>query len=347
MKWYKKYISLLDKSSPEFKRRFFVIIGSILVVNIGLWIIAVATNIIYPFLLGLIILAYGLGLRHAVDADHIAAIDNTTRKLMSEGKKPLTVGLFFSLGHSTIVILLTGIIAFSTSFLQTKLPSIQALGSLIGSLISSFFLLLIGIINLFVLIDLLKTWSNTSKEHKEIHHHVHSHGIFVRIFKPLLKTVTKSYHMYFVGFLFGLGFDTASEIALLSISATTSARGLGGYIFLLPLAFTAGMVLIDTLDGMLMLAAYGWAYLKPLRKLYYNIVITLISVIVALIIGGTEALQLLSDRLNIHNDFFDLIGKVNLSSAGFIIIAVFIICWFISLVIYRHKRYDRKENYHE
>lgn len=220
---------------------------------------------------GLILLAFGLGLRHAVDADHIAAIDNVTRKLMAEGKKPLFVGFFFALGHSAVVILLSGAIALSSSLVQS-LPFLKQTGSIIGLTISSVFLIIIGIVNLLALRDI----KNTTPK-----------GFMSKLLKPLTKIVTKSPQMFYIGFLFGLGFDTATEIGLLSISAATAISGIPFWeIMLLPLAFTAGMTLIDTLNGILMHKAYGWAY--------SNLVITLLSAGVALFIGVKQALEVIS-----------------------------------------------------
>jgi len=299
----------------------------------------------HPLFLGLIAIAYGLGLRHAVDADHIAAIDNTTRKLMNNGKKPVAIGLFFSLGHSTIVIILSILVAFSSVFIKQVLPTLQTTGTIIGTTVSSFFLLLIGLINLVAFFDILRIFK-TAKKSKKYNEEViaaqlQSGGILTRIFRPFLKTVKSSWQMYFIGFLFGLGFDTASEVGLLSISAASSVSGISYIeILLLPLAFTAGMVLIDTVDGILMLGAYGWAYIQPMSKLYYNLNITIVSVIIALFIGGVEALQLISAAFNMHNDFFQMINAINFSKLGYISILIFITSWLISFSIYKIKRFD-------
>lgn len=299
----------------------------------------------HPLLLGLIAIAYGLGLRHAVDADHIAAIDNTTRKLMNDGKRPVSVGLFFSLGHSTIVIILSVLVALSSVFIKHSLPSLQSTGTVIGTSISSFFLLLIGFINLIAFLDILRVFNCVAKggscRKRITNNHFPVTGFLARILKPALKAVTDSWHMYFVGFLFGLGFDTASEVGLLSISAASSVTGISlGEMLLLPLAFTAGMVLIDTLDGVLMLGAYGWAYVQPVRKLYYNLNITLVSVIIALFIGGVEAVQLLSLEFKFNNSFSQLINAIDLGKLGYITIFIFVISWVISFLVYKVRRYD-------
>ena len=341
-----KFIHLYRRLSPAFRRRIIGIFILLALLNISVWVFAFWESARNPTLIGLVLLAYGLGLRHAVDADHIAAIDNTTRKLMQEGKRPVAVGFFFSLGHSTIVILLSILIALSASFVTKNLPSLQALGSIIGTAVSSFFLLMIGIINLVTLIDIFKIWSRVTRgkisNEKEIHEHLNTKGFLARLFMPFLRAVSNSWNMYFVGFLFGLGFDTASEVGLLSLSAATAAKGTSLWaILLLPFAFTAGMSLIDTLDGILMLGAYGWAYLNPVRKLYYNMNITLISVIIALCIGGIEAIQLLSSQLHLTGPVFQYIQNMNFGSFGYLIIVAFIVSWIISITVYRIKGYDK------
>lgn len=345
MEIFKKLSNLIKKASPKLKKRLylmFIIIGAL---NIGVWVYAFLISIKFPILLGLTSLAYGLGLRHAVDADHIAAIDNTVRKMMQEGKRPVAVGFFFSLGHSTIVTLLSILVAFSASFVKNYLPSFENTGSLISSLISSFFLLLIGIINLVVLIDIFKIWKKVIKRRKIseniLEDHLKTQGLITRLLKPLLKTVSSSWNMYFVGFLFGLGFDTASEVALLSISAASGASGIPiWHILILPLAFTAGMALIDTLDGVLMLGAYGWAYIKPIRKLYYNLNITLISVLIALLLGGIQAIKIFVNELDLKGGFFDLIASLDFGYLGYFIIGTFIASWVLSIAFYKFKKYD-------
>ncbi|MDE2026838.1 MAG: HoxN/HupN/NixA family nickel/cobalt transporter, partial [Patescibacteria group bacterium] len=231
-------------------------IVSLLLLSGGVWVLTLVLGLRYPVLLGLVMISYGLGLRHAVDADHIAAIDNTTRKLLSEGKRPISVGLFFSLGHATVVIMLCMALALFSSFVQGHLPAVRTMGTFIGTIISSIFLFAIGLINGLTLIELVKN-RNLVNSGKKLGHIHNQGGMLTKAFKPVLSTISQSWHMYPVGFLFGLGFDTASEIALLSISATTGASGLPIWtVILLPLAFTAGMALIDSLDGLLMLGAY-------------------------------------------------------------------------------------------
>ncbi len=349
MYFFKKLSIIFKKASPELKRRLFIISGFLLIFNGFVLIYTLITWHFYPVMLGLVALAYGLGLRHAVDADHIAVIDNTTRKLMHDGQKPVAVGFFFSLGHSTIVILLSILVAFSANFVKHNLPAFQHVGSLIGTTISGFFLILIGIINLIVLIDIYGMWRNVIKKKVDytkvsVDDQLDKRGVTTQILKPFLKTVSHSWNMYIVGFLFGLGFDTASEVGLLSISAATGATGMPiGNIILLPIAFTAGMTLIDTLDGILMLGAYGWAYLKPVRKLYYNLHITFISVVIALFIGSIEAMQVIFSQLQLKGGFYDFIRHLDFGDLGYIIIATFILSWLISIGIYKFKKYDLLE----
>lgn len=265
--------------------------------NLAVWLLILFYSNLYPIFLGLAILAYGFGLRHAVDADHIAVIDNITRKLINDGKKTTTVGFFFSLGHSMVVIALSILIIFFTSFVEQNLPAFKATGSIIGQTVSSLFLLLVGIINLLALTQIFsKPAPNQTLEEA-----TKSKGILTRILRPFLKIISQSWQMFFVGLLFGLGLDTATEIGLLSISAVSVVQGIPFWvIMLLPLVFTAGMMLIDTLDGILMLKAYGWAYLKPERKLYYNFLITLISSLIALSIGGMQLLSVLHGLFRTH-----------------------------------------------
>lgn len=340
-----KFKKILIINSPQLRKRLFIIIGSIFLLNIAVWSLGLIYTQTYPVLLGLITLAYGLGLRHAVDADHIAAIDNTTRKLIQDGKKPVAVGLFFSLGHSTIVIVLSLLLAFSSSFIINNLPSLRQTGSIIGAGISSIFLLLIGVINLLIFIDLYKIWHHIIKgghfHESHIDDHLHNRGLIAKFLRPLLKSVSHSWKMYPIGLLFGLGFDTASEVALLSLSAVSGANNLPSiYIILLPLAFTAGMSLVDTLDGILMLGAYGWAFIRPVRKLYYNLNITFISVIIALLIGSIEGLQVISRQLGNKTGIFWLVNQIEFNYLGYFIIGAFMLSWIFSAAIYRFKKYD-------
>jgi len=347
MQTLKTSLSYIVFSIPwDVKRRIAILAILLLSFTFIIWFLAFTASITYPLLLGLVLLSYGFGLRHAVDADHIAAIDNTTRKLIGDGKKPIAVGFFFSLGHSTIVVALCLLIATSASFVQKNLPEFAQMGSFIGAIVSCLFLLIIGGINLLSLLEIVSTWQQVIKGKKRIHKEtleefLSKRGIVTRILRPLLKMVNHSRDMYIIGFLFGLGFDTATEIGLLSIAAATATQGMPIWmVMLLPLAFTAGMTLIDTLDGMLMLGAYGWAYVKPIRKLYYNMNITFISVVTAFFIGGVEGLQIVSEKTGITAGILGSANSVNLGNVGYFIIALFTVSFFASIAIYRIKQYD-------
>jgi len=318
--------------------------------NIGAWVWALMAFHNYPVLLGTAFLAYTFGLRHAVDADHIAAIDNVTRKLMQQGKRPVAVGFFFSLGHSTIVFGLSVIIALTSLAIKNRFDSFEAVGGIIGTSVSAFFLLAIAVANIIVLISVYRTFQHVKRGGQFVDEDLNlilgKRGFFGRIFRNLFRLIEHSWQMYPVGFLFGLGFDTATEVGLLGISATQAAQGLSIWsILVFPALFTAGMALVDSTDSILMLAAYGWAFVKPIRKLYYNMTITFVSVVVALLVGGIEALGLIGGKLNLHGFVWDAIGALNnnFGVVGFGIIGVFVLSWAASIVIYRMKRYDEIE----
>ena len=333
------------QASPDLRRRILLIYGFLISLNIAVWVALFVEARRYPVLLGLATVAYGFGLRHAVDPDHIAAIDNTTRKLMQDGKRPVGVGFFFSFGHSTVVFFLSVLVALSATLVKTHLDNWKSVGGQIGTWVSGSFLLLIALINLVVLLDIFRTWRRVVKggtyDDKSLDDYLNNRGLLARIFKPMLKVVGESWHMYPIGLLFGLGFDTASEVGLLGMSATASQGGMPiWYILVLPLLFVAGMSLIDTTDGIMMLGAYGWAYVRPVRKLYYNMNITLISVIVAMFIGGIEVLQVVSQERNLSGGVWDWVNNIPFSSLGFFIIGIFVVSWIISMVVYKVRRID-------
>jgi high-affinity nickel-transport protein len=318
--------------------------------NIGAWVWALMAFHHYPVLLGTAFLAYTFGLRHAVDADHIAAIDNVTRKLMQQGKRPVAVGFFFSLGHSTIVFGLSVIIALTSLAIKNRFASFEAVGGIIGTSVSAFFLLAIAAANIIVLISVYRTFQHVKRGGQFVDEDLNlilgQRGFLGRIFRKLFRLIEHSWQMYPVGFLFGLGFDTATEVGLLGISATEAAKGLPIWsILVFPALFTAGMALVDSTDSILMLAAYGWAFVKPIRKLYYNMTITFVSVLVALLVGGIELLGLIGDHFKIQGAVWDTIGTLNnnFGVVGFGIIAVFVMSWVVSILIYRMKRYDEIE----
>jgi high-affinity nickel-transport protein len=322
----------------------YVLLAGATVVVWGLALTAFATR---PLLLGTALLAYTFGLRHAVDADHISAIDNVTRKLMQEGKRPVSVGFFFSLGHSTIVVGLSVAIAVAATIVTHTMPRLQAVGGAIGTSVSAAFLYVIALLNLLVLIEIAATFRRVRRGEpyceRTLDAFLADRGLMGRFFKPLLRVVGRSWQMYPLGVLFGLGFDTATEVGLLGIAAVEGTKGLPIYdILLFPLLFTVGMSLLDTTDGILMLGAYGWAYVKPIRKMYYNMTITLVSVLVALLVGTVEALSVIGGHLSLRGVFWDRIGGLsgNFGVLGFGIAGVFVAAWLLSTLVYRLRGYD-------
>jgi nickel/cobalt transporter (NiCoT) family protein len=304
----------------------------------------------FPVLLGTALLAYTFGLRHAVDADHIAAIDNVTRKLMQEGQRPVAVGFFFSLGHSTVVVIASAIIAVAAGAFKTRFALFEPVGVVIGTLISASFLFLVAAANLVILLSVYRTFREVRRGGTFVEENfdqlLAKRGLFGRFFQPILRMVSRSWHMYPLGLLFGLGFDTATEIALLGISAAEASKGLPIWsIMVFPALFTAGMSLIDTSDGVLMLGAYGWAFIKPIRKLYYNLTITFVSVFVAVVIGSIEVLGLVVDKLNLSGPIWDFVSALNnnFGVLGYLIIAIFITSWIVSIAVYQINRYDAVE----
>ena len=324
----------------------------LLLVNAVAWAAALLAFHHFPVLLGMAGLAYVLGLQHALDADHICAIDNVTRKLMQDGQRPTLVGFFFSLGHSTIVILLSIGIAVTAAGIQAHFPGMVRVGGLVGTIVSAAFLLLIAAVNLLVLRNVARTFARVRRGEKyqdqPLEAILGQMGRLGRWTRPLVRLLDRSWKMYAVGFLFGLGFDTATQVGLLGISAASGARGLPIWsIMIFPILFTAGMCLVDTADGMLMLGAYGWALVHPLRKLYYNMTITAVSVAIALVVGGIEILGLLQNHGELHGRLGDLIGSLNedyhFRLIGVVIIGIFVTCWAASAILYRYLGYHRLE----
>jgi nickel/cobalt transporter (NiCoT) family protein len=329
------------------RRRVVWLYALLIAMNAGAWIAAFAAFWSHPVLLGTALLAFTFGLRHAVDADHICAIDNVTRKLVQDGRRPIGVGFFFSLGHSTVVMALSLAIAVAATIVKGHLPSLQRVGAVVGTSVSASFLLLIAAINLVVLLEICAAFSRARRgerlEEDGVGAMLERRGLIGRFFRPLLKLVDRSWKMYPIGLLFGLGFDTASEVALLGIAAVEAGKGLPVFaILLFPLLFTAGMSLIDTTDGIVMVGAYGWALIKPMRKLYYNLVITLVSVLVALIVGAIEATSVIADQLRLNGGLWDSIKAVNdnFGMLGVVIIALFVASWLVSVGVYKLLRYD-------
>ena len=324
---------------------------------IGLYVVLAAGNLLAwawavgafkgdAVLLGTALLAYTFGLRHAVDADHIAAIDNVTRKLMQTGQRPVGVGFYFSLGHASVVALASAAVAFTASALQTRFDLYRVIGGLVGTSISAFFLFAIAAVNVIVLVAVYRSFRKVRRggtlEEDDLETLLHKRGLLARIFRPLFRLIGQSWHMIALGFLFGLGFDTATEIAVLAMAAEATKIYPFWFVMIYPALFAAGMALIDATDGVLMLGAYGWAFVKPVRKLYYNLVITAVSVVVAVLIGGIEALGLMADQFGFAGPFWDVVGALNdnFGSLGYLIVGVFAASWLVSIAVYRWKRYD-------
>jgi high-affinity nickel-transport protein len=310
------------------------------------------------FGVGVGLTAHTLGLRHAFDADHIAAIDNTTRKLMSDGRRPLAVGFFFSLGHSTVVfalalLLATGVRA-AVGPVEDDSSALHHYTGVIGTSVSGVFLYLIAILNVVVLVGILRVFArmrrggfdpdkDLEKFEAELEWQLENRGLLNRVLGRFTKSITKSWHMYPVGLLFGLGFDTATEIALLVLAGTSAAAGLPWYAILcLPLLFTAGMCLLDTIDGSFMNFAYGWAFSSPVRKIYYNITITGLSVAVALVIGSVELLGLFAGQLGWRGAFWNWINNLDLNAVGFVVVGMFVLTWAVALLVWRYGRIEEK-----
>ncbi len=341
---------IFNDSNTEVRGKLFGIYGVLIAMNVLAWAWALMVFRHYPLLLGTALLAYSFGLRHAVDADHIAAIDNVTRKLMQEKKRPVTLGFFFSLGHSSIVVLASLVISLATSAMTGRFDHLKEIGGVVSTSVSALFLFAIALMNLIILKSIYQAWrkikNGAAYVDDDFDMLLANRGFLARLFKPLFRMVTRSWHMFPLGFLFGLGFDTATEIGLLGISATQASEGLSPWsIMIFPLLFSAGMSLVDTLDGHLMLGAYGWAYLKPIRRIYYNMTMTLVSVIIAFVIGSIEALGLIAGKLNLKGVVWNAVGAMNhnFGILGYFIIVIFALCWAASVFIYRIKRFDELE----
>jgi high-affinity nickel-transport protein len=319
----------------------------LLTLNLLAWACAFAAFGQHPALLGTALLAYSFGLRHAVDADHIAAIDNVTRKLMQQSKRPLAVGLYFSLGHSTVVVLASIAIAISTAALRARFAAFREVGIVIGTSVSALFLFAIAAANIAILLSVYRTWAAVTRGEPLIDERLDmllaQRGFLGRARRPLLGLISKSWHMYPLGLLFGLGFDTATEIGVLGISAAQAADALPFWSTLVfPTLFTAGMTLIDTADGMLMVGVYGWAFVNPMRKLRYNMSVTFLCVVTAMLIGGVEVFGLLAEKFGLEGGLWSLVGglNANFATVGYAVIGSFVAVWLIAAVVYRVTRDD-------
>jgi len=302
-----------------------------------------------PVLAGLGLVAYAFGLRHGVDADHIVAIDNTTRKLLQDGQRPFTVGMWFSLGHSAVVFILTLALVVATRSIVAELPTVQSAGQIIGLAVSGTFLILIGLVNVLIVVGIYRVFvklkaGDQKLNAAELEELLTKRGVLNRLFRPLFRVIRKPWHIFPVGFLFGLGFDTATEIALIAI-----AVGVGvsyqipiWMILILPLMFACGMVFVDTTDGVIMRSAYGWALINPLRKVYYNLTLTIVSVVVAFGIGGIEILTLVGNQLRLTGPFWDALAGLDFETIGVAIIVLFVAAWAFSVAYWKYKRFDER-----
>jgi high-affinity nickel-transport protein len=306
------------------------------------------------FGIGIGITAYTLGLRHAFDADHIGAIDNTTRKLMADGQRPLSVGFFFSLGHSTIVFALAALFTIGIRGLSGAVENdssfLHKATGLVGPVVSGSFLFLIGILNLLILVSIVRVFRRMRHgefDEEKLEEQLNSRGFMNRFYGRATRAIKKPWQMYPLGMLFGLGFDTATEIALLAAAGAAASSELPFYaIMCLPILFAAGMSLLDTIDGAFMNFAYGWAFSKPVRKIYYNITITGLSVVVALLIGSIELLSVLADKLGLTGGVWGFVANIDLNVVGYLIVAMFIVTWMIALAVWRFGRIEERWSRH-
>ncbi len=350
-------VTLRDRLTRDEWRRMGAMFGVIVALHvIGIGLIYLATRGHYQlsdgsmFGWGTAALAYSLGMRHAFDADHISAIDNTTRKLMSEGQRPLAVGFFFSLGHSSVVASLAILLNFGIKSLGAQVSNdnsaLHHYTGLIGTTVSGLFLMLIALLNLVVLVSVVKIFVAMRRglyDEAELEKHLDSRGFLMRFFGPIARRIDKSWKMYPLGILFGLGFDTATEIGLLVLAGSSVVAGLPWWaIIALPALFAGGMSLLDTIDGSFMNFAYGWAFSQPVRKVYYNMVITGLSVATALFIGGMELAQVFSAQLDLSGGFWDYANSFNLNNAGYIIVAGFAIIWAVAISVWKFGHIEKR-----
>ncbi len=344
--------SLIERSfDPGERRRLGGFFGLVGLLHLGGWGLLLLYGAGHPALLALGGLAYTFGLRHAFDADHISAIDNTTRKLLQSGRKPVGVGFFFSLGHSTVVFLIAVALGLAVKWIVQGVVSghgeLRTAGGAVGTLVSGSFLILIGVFNLVILLEIVRVYRNMHAgryDRDGLEHELLSGGVMTRLFGRIFRVINHSWQMYPVGFLFGLGFDTASEVALLAISAGAAAQGVPfGTLIALPLIFAAGMSLMDTLDGAFMSKAYSWAFASPIRKVYYNLTVTALSVFVALFVGAVELVQILIQMLGLHGPVFDAIANFDfMGKIGYVIVAAFVATWIAAFAFYKVRRIDER-----
>jgi high-affinity nickel-transport protein len=319
--------------------------GGVLLLHLVGWGLFLYYSRDNPALAGLGSLAYTFGLRHAFDADHIAAIDNTTRKLLQDGKRSMGVGFFFSLGHSTIVFSLAAGLAIAAKTVNSRIPGFQNVGGYIGASVSGTFLLLIGLLNLLVLLDILGVFAQMKRgryNEQRLEEALQNQGLMSRFFlKRVSDRIDQSWKMYPLGILFGLGFDTATEIGLLALAAGVATHHVPFLaIISLPLIFAAGMSLMDTADGAFMSHAYGWAFSNPLRKIYYNITVTSLSVAVALLIGSIELLQVMAAKFSLSGGFWAFLDNLDFGHIGYVVVGLFVATWAFSVILWKARRIE-------
>jgi len=342
---------LRDSFDPGERKRLAGFFGGVALLHIAGWGLLFAVAAGRPTILALGGLAYTFGLRHAFDADHISAIDNTTRKLLQDGRKPVGVGFFFSLGHSTVVFLVAAALGLAVKWIVdgvvTNGGQLRSIGGELSTIVSGGFLVLIGVLNLLILIDIVRVYRRMKAggyDDKSLELDLTAGGVMSRIFGRLFRVIKHSWQMYPIGFLFGLGFDTASEVAILAISAGAAAKGVPFVaVIALPLIFAAGMALMDTADGAFMAKAYSWAFTSPIRKVFYNLTMTSLSVFVALFVGVVELLQVLIQKFELTGGVFGAIAGFDLvGRAGYFIVAAFVVAWAAALLIYKVRRIDER-----
>ncbi|MDQ6741813.1 MAG: HoxN/HupN/NixA family nickel/cobalt transporter [Candidatus Dormibacteraeota bacterium] len=332
------------------RRRLGGFFGVVVLLHVVGWGALLSYGVGHPAFIGLGGLAYTFGLRHAFDADHIAAIDNSTRKLLQGGRKPVGVGFFFSLGHSSVVFAIALLLGFAVKSLVQGVVGghgeLRSLGALVGTSVSGVFLVVIGVLNLLVLLDIVRVYRDMRQGRhgrESLQQELVAGGVMTRIFGRLFQFVSASWHLYPIGFLFGLGFDTASEVALLAISAGAAAQNLPFFAILsLPTIFAAGMSLMDTADGAFMSKAYAWAFSNPIRKVFYNLTITALSVFVALFVGLVELLQLLIGQLKLQGEPWDAVDGLNFANMGFVVVAAFVVTWVGAFAIFKLRHVDER-----
>lgn len=337
--------SIMGGPTPGEKVKIVIVYSLIGLATILGFVASAIVGQLSVLLAGLGVVTYVFGLRHGVDADHIAAIDNTTRKLMQDNQRPFTVGMWFSLGHSTIVVGLIVALIFATRTIIGHIPVLESGGAVIGTTVSGVFLWLIGLVNMVIVFSIYRIFKEMKRgrmDQTELENLLDNRGFLNRYFRPLFKIVKRPWQIYPIGLLFGLGFDTATEIALIAISVGVgvSSSVPVWMILVLPFMFTCGMVLVDTTDGVTMRLAYGWAFLNPIRKIYYNLTVTVISVLVALAIGTAELLQVVANELNLTGTIWDWLSGLDFETIGFGIIGIFLVSWLVSVAVWKYRKFD-------